>query len=165
MVSRCLLGERCRYDGEVIRNAAVVRMGALVELVPVCPEVEIGLGVPREPIDVVLVAGRCRLVGRSSGRDLTARMEGFCRGFLETVGEVRGFVLKARSPSCGVGDAVVLDGKGEAVGSTDGLFAEAVLRRYGRELVETEVSLEDPTVFSRFVAAVQARVARRRGVV
>jgi uncharacterized protein YbbK (DUF523 family) len=153
VVSRCLLGERCRYDGEVIRSAAVVRLGASVELVPVCPEVEIGLGVSREPIDVVLVAGRHCLVERSTGRDLTARMERFCRRFLETVGEVDGFVLKARSPSCGVGDAVVLDGKGEAVGSTDGLFARAVRETFGALPVVNEEQLEQGGAVERFLAA------------
>jgi len=153
VVSRCLLGERCRYDGEVIRSAALVRLDVLVELVPVCPEVDFGFGVPREPIDIVLVDGRHCLVERSTGRDLTARMERFCRGFLETVGEVDGFVFKARSPSCGVGDAVVLDGKGEAVGTTDGLFARAVMERFGALPVVTEEQLEQDGAVERFVAA------------
>ncbi len=166
VVSRCLLEERCRYDGEVISCAVVERLRQRFEWVPVCPEMEIGLPVPREPIDVVLVGEEHRLIQRSTGRDLTADMERFCRGFLETVGKVDGFVLKARSPSCGVGDAELVDRSGEVLKSTvNGRFAEAVLQRYGRELVETEAGLEDPTVFSRFVAAVQARVARRRGVV
>ena len=152
MVSRCLLGEPCRYDGEVIRSAALVRLGALVELVPVCPEVDFGLGVPRQPIDVVLIAGRHCLVERSTGRDLTGRMERFCRGFLQTVGEVDGFVLKARSPSCGVDD-VVLDDKGEAVGSTDGLFARAVRKTFGPLPVANEEQLEQDGAVERFLAA------------
>lgn len=152
MVSRCLLGEPCRYDEEVIRSAALVRLGALVELVPVCPEVDFGLGVPRQPIDVVLIAGRHCLVERSTGRDLTGRMERFCRGFLQTVGEVDGFVLKARSPSCGVDD-VVLDDKGEAVGSTDGLFARAVRKTFGPLPVANEEQLEQDGAVERFLAA------------
>ncbi len=153
VVSRCLLGERCRYDGEVIRSAAAVRLGALVELVPVCPEKEVGLGVPREPIDIVLVDGKHRLVERSTERDLTGRMERFCRGFLETVGEVDGFVLKARSPSCGVGDAVVLEGKGEAVGTTDGLFVRAIREAFGVLPVVNEEQLEQDGAVERFLAA------------
>lgn len=85
VVSRCLELAACRYDGATIRAPLVRRLAPFVELVPVCPEVEIGLGVPRDPVRLVTLPGGpdCpRMVQPSTGRDLTDAMTGFSRAFL-----------------------------------------------------------------------------------
>jgi uncharacterized protein YbbK (DUF523 family) len=131
VVSKCLLGWPCRYDGKVISCPAVSRLGSRVRFVPVCPEMAIGLGVPREPIRIIRRHGRMRLVQPATGRRLTRKMGAFCRRFLDSLVDVDGFILKSRSPSCGVRDT---PGYGSISGlkadfCSAGLFAAAVRRR------------------------------------
>lgn len=107
-VSACLLGQRVRYNGNDKWHRGVVEeLGAYVGWVPVCPEVELGLGVPREPIELVRSDEHergVRLVGTQSGRDLTEAMSRLARARvaeLSTQG-IAGYVLKSKSPSCGL---------------------------------------------------------------
>jgi len=151
VVSKCLLGKRCRYDGEPISAPAVLDLSKRVKLVPVCPETGIGLPVPRDPIWLVKSSSRVRLIQTRTGADLTAKMRAFCRQFLTGL-EVDGFILKARSPSCAVGDAVAHDAHGKLLEETRaGLFAAAVLDRFPMLPVEDEERLEEPSVMLRFV--------------
>ena len=105
-VSSCLLGERVRHDGGHKRDAYLVEtLGQPVEWVPVCPEAEVGLGTPREPIRLVRDAGRhdgVRLVSRSGVR-LTGRMRRFARDRLRALAkaDLSGYIPKKDSPSCG----------------------------------------------------------------
>ena len=102
-VSRCLLGDEVRYDGGHKRHTLLLDvLGPHVEWLPVCPEVEVGMGTPREPVHLVAGADGVRMLGVTSGRDWTAAMEGFAGprvAALKAAG-VSGYVLKARSPSC-----------------------------------------------------------------
>lgn len=152
-VSACLLGEEVRYDGghkldRSVRDA----LGAQVDFIPVCPEFELGLGVPREPIGLAGDPERPRLRGLESGEDLTSRMEAWCTTRAEQLGAIglSGFVLKARSPSCGIGDARVQTSTGEVPGT--GLFAQALARVLPPELPRIdEESLRSPKVMERFI--------------
>ena len=102
-ISRCLLGDEVRYDGGHKRQALLLdALGPDVEWVPVCPEVEIGMGTPREPVHLVAGGNGVRMLGVTSGRDWTEAMEAFARqrvAQLKAAG-LSGYVLKARSPSC-----------------------------------------------------------------
>ena len=106
-ISSCLLGEAVRYDGGHKRDPYLVEtLGRLVEWVPVCPEAELGLGTPREPIRLVRDAGQAdgvRLVGRSGVR-LTGGMRRFARSRVRALAkaDLSGYVLKKDSPSCGM---------------------------------------------------------------
>ena len=104
VISACIDFEPVRYNGQVIPYDFVRALGEHADLVPVCPEVEIGLGVPRDPIRVELSQGEARLVQPSSGADLTERMVEFTDGYLGSLEAVDGFILKSRSPSCGPSD-------------------------------------------------------------
>jgi len=152
-VSACLLGDPVRYDGGHKRSRAVVdTVGPEVEWVPVCPEVELGMGVPREP--VALIAGR--MIGSISGRDHTDAMNRFAEARIAALGPLDGYVLKSRSPSCGL-----LDVPGAPDGS--GLFASA-LRRLRPDLpVIDEIGLEDDDRRRAFLAAVRASAAAAAG--
>lgn len=166
VVSRCLELAACRYDGAVIHAPLVRRLAPFLELVPVCPEVEIGLGVPRDPVRLVTppaAPDRPRMVQPATGRDLTGAMTAFSRAFLERVGPVDGFLLKSRSPSCGVEDTKLYAGPGEEtpVGLGAGLFARAVLERFGHLPVADEERLADPEARHRFLAELFARARRR----
>jgi uncharacterized protein YbbK (DUF523 family)/uncharacterized protein YbgA (DUF1722 family) len=153
-ISACLLGERVRWDGGEKRDAFLVeRLGRFVEYVPVCPEVELGLGVPREPIDLVRVGGAIRLVGRS-GADHTERMRAFAERRLDELAalDLAGFVLKRGSPSCGV-ERVRVRGAG---GGDDGrgLFAAALMARMPLLPVEEEGRLGEPARRESFLERV-----------
>ena len=151
VVSKCLLGERCRYNGETISAPAVLSLSNQVEFVPVCPETGIGLPIPRDPIRLVKIGTRIRLIQTRTGRDLTAKMRSFCRRFLAGL-EVDGFVLKARSPSCAIRDAAVHEHGGEVTEETrPGLFAAEILGRFPGLPVEDEERLEEPLVTLRFM--------------
>jgi uncharacterized protein YbbK (DUF523 family) len=144
VVSKCLLGERCRYDGKTISAPWIQGLAAVVRFVPVCPEVGIGLPVPRDPIRLVETADGIRLVQTQTGRDLSRKMRSFCRRFLATQ-KPDGFILKARSPSCAVSDAPVYDESGQETGAElPGVFADAALDRSLFAPMEDEEGLRDP---------------------
>ena len=134
VVSRCLLGRRCRYDGKVISCPAIERLNSRIRFIPVCPETAIGLGVPRAPIRIVSDQKRLRLVQPATGCRLTRKMNAFCRQFLGSLPAVDGFILKSRSPSCGIRDAPVYSSASAPAPTARraGLFAAAVRQRLPR---------------------------------
>src|SRR5689334_15405138 len=103
-ISACLLGERVRYDGGHKRDAFLVDVfGRYVEWVPVCPEFEIGLGVPRETLCLVNNDGRVRLI-TESGQDHTDKMVAWAERRIDQLARLNlcGYIFKRSSPSCGV---------------------------------------------------------------
>ena len=148
-VSACLLGEEVRYDGGHKRSSALTGIVG-VEWVAVCPEVEVGMGVPREP--VALIAGR--MVSSKSGTDHTDAMNRFAAERIAALGALDGYVLKSRSPSCGL-----VDVPGGPDGS--GLFA-AVLRRLRPDLpIVEESALDEDRQRRAFLDAVAAHFRSR----
>ena len=101
VISRCITFEPVRYNAQIISSEFVEKLKPFVNFVPVCPEVEIGLGVPRDPIRIVLVNGERRLMQPSTGLDFTEKMEQFANSYLNSLDEVDGFILKRGSPSSG----------------------------------------------------------------
>ncbi|AAM07452.1 TPA: DUF523 and DUF1722 domain-containing protein [Methanosarcina acetivorans] len=153
VVSRCLEFDHCRYNGDMIRSHVVAKLKEYVDFLPVCPEVEIGLGVPRNPVRIVLERSEHRLIQPSSGKDVTEDMKTFCTRFLDSIENVDGFILKFRSPSCGFKDVKVYpsaDGKG-VVGKTSGYFGGAVLERYSFLPVEDEGRLRNSRIKEHFL--------------
>jgi uncharacterized protein YbbK (DUF523 family) len=102
VVSSCLGLDACRFDGSSASSRFVELLQPHVDLVPVCPELSLGLGAPRPPVRLVQLDGQTRLVQPTTGRDLTDTMQDFARSFLESLPPVDGFLLKSRSPSCGL---------------------------------------------------------------
>jgi len=153
IVSRCLEFDHCRYNGDMVRSSVVAKLKEYVDFLPVCPEVEIGLGVPRSPVRVVLDRGEHRLIQPSSGKDVTEDMKNFCTRFLDSIEDVDGFILKFRSPSCGIKDVKIypsVDGKG-AVGKTSGYFGGAVLKSYPFLPIEDEGRLRNARIKEHFL--------------
>jgi uncharacterized protein YbbK (DUF523 family) len=165
-VSACLLGEPVRYDGRHKRSATVVDvLGPLVEWVPVCPEVELGLGVPREPIRLVRAGGATRLVAEASGADHTeAMLRHAAARVRELEGlELSGYVTKKDSPSCGLGRvAVHPSSSGPASPDGVGLFVSVLRERLPSLPIEEEDRLEHPAVRARFLERIFA-YARGKG--
>jgi len=167
-VSACLLGEEVRWDGRHKRAEWVAgALGRSVEWVPVCPEVEAGLGVPRPPIRLEDAGGgRVRLACPSTGEDLTARMEAFAEARVRALRDagIAGYVLKARSPSCGR-DGVEVRGAagGRPRPAGRGLFAEALLRLLPGLPVEEEDALRDAAARRAFLERARAYDRAREG--
>jgi uncharacterized protein YbgA (DUF1722 family)/uncharacterized protein YbbK (DUF523 family) len=155
-VSRCLLGEEVRYDGQHKRDRFLVEvLGPLVEWVPVCPEVEVGLGIPREAMRLERgEPDEPRLVTIQTRRDLTARMTRFSERRVRALADedLCGYVLKKSSPSCGLHRVKVYPG-GAAAPALEGrgLFAAALVRAFPNLPVEEEGRLEDPALRESFI--------------
>lgn len=157
-ISSCLLGEKVRFDGGDKRAAFVDTLGSAVEWVPVCPEVEAGLGVPREPIRLVRAASITRLVGVDTGADRTEVLVRFStrRAAALAHAGLDGYVFKRDSPSCGLG-CVKVYGEGRAYRRVGrGVFASALVSRLPLLPAEEEGRLADPALLERFVERVFA---------
>lgn len=158
-VSSCLLGEEVRWNGAHKRDPYLTEvLGRYFEWVPICPEMEIGLGVPREAIRLEGDPGAPRLVARTSGEDLTARMEAFAERRVEALAalDLCGYILKSDSPTCGMERVKV---HGTALGRPKqgvGLFARALMRRWPLLPVEEEGRLHDPGLRENFIERVFA---------
>jgi len=158
-VSACLLGQEVRYDGGHKRDPFLVEtFGRYVEWVHVCPEVEVGLGTPRDPIRLERDGKDVRLVNPKTGTDLTRKMRTYAtRRVAGLRGQnLYGYILKKDSPSCGMERVRVYDGKGVPSRNGRGLFAEALLRRCPTLPVEEEGRLNDPRIRENFVERVFA---------
>ena len=158
-VSSCLLGEQVRFDGGHKRSDFLVEtLGRFVEFVPVCPEMEIGLGVPRETLRLVRKGDAVRLVADKSGLDHTDKMNTFAQRRTIALGreDLSGYVLKKNSPSCGMERVRVYGASGMATREGAGLFASALMRRYPSLPIEEEGRLNDPHLRENFVERVFA---------
>ena len=145
VVSKCLGFEACRYNGEKLHDDFVDALGPWVRWRPVCPEVAIGLGVPRDPIRVVEKAGRPRLVQPATGLDCTEAMLDFSTEFLNSLETVDGFLLKSRSPSCGPQDVKIYSSLKPGASSRrgPGIFGGEVSRSFANLAVEHEGRLRN----------------------
>lgn len=158
-VSSCLLGHRVRYDGEHKRHRAVTdTLSRLFDIVAVCPEMEVGMGVPREPVDLVGDPKVPRMVGQRSGRDWTGIMRRYGRRRAAEIErlEISGFVLKAGSPSCGPDRVPVLAEAGGDHRPGSGLFARALADAVPLLPVEAEDRLDDAALCENFAERVHA---------
>jgi uncharacterized protein YbgA (DUF1722 family)/uncharacterized protein YbbK (DUF523 family) len=131
----------------------VKKLTPYVHFSPVCPEVEIGLGIPRHPVRLILKDGKPKLVQPATNEDATERMKTFVNSFLTSVKEVDGFVLKSRSPSCGVKDVKIYSGskKGMAATKGQGFFGGAVLEAFPHLPVEDEGRLTNFRIREHFL--------------
>jgi len=153
-ISSCLLGNNVRYDGGnrldyFLRDT----LGLIVEWVPVCPEVESGLSVPREAMYLVGDRDLIRLVTKLTGIDHTERLMHWAQDRLMELSQLAlsGFVFKARSPSCGVRDAEILTSSSSVISRGSGLFAAAIMHYFPALPIEDEEGLRDVANRERFL--------------
>jgi uncharacterized protein YbbK (DUF523 family) len=163
-ISSCLLGEPVRYDGGHKRDAFLTdELARHVEFVSLCPEVEIGLGVPRPTLRLERRGDDVRMVVTESGEDLTERMRSWAQGAAERIAAagLDGYVLKKSSPSCGMERVKVYDENGAPARGGRGLFAAALMERLPLLPVEEEGRLRDARLREHFVARIFARARVR----
>lgn len=154
VVSKCLGFSKCRYNGQVIQDDFVDKLGEYVHYITVCPEVEIGLGIPRKPIRLVLEDNEITLFQPETKNEYTYEMKKFTNDFLSSLKDVDGFLLKGRSPSCGIKDTKIYDGKKNpnVLRKGDGIFAKEVLRKYPYLAIEGEGRLTNFKIREHFLA-------------
>jgi uncharacterized protein YbgA (DUF1722 family)/uncharacterized protein YbbK (DUF523 family) len=158
-ISTCLLGEQVRYDGGHKHDHFLTdTLGPYIEWVSVCPELEVGMGVPREAVRLAGQVSSPRMVGISSGEDWTERMLAYSRRRVEQIGKLKldGYVLKSKSPSCGMERVKIYNPKGMATRDGRGLFAGVLIKGHPLIPVEEEGRLNDPHLRDNFIVRVFA---------
>jgi uncharacterized protein YbgA (DUF1722 family)/uncharacterized protein YbbK (DUF523 family) len=153
VVSRCIEFDAVRYNGQMIASDFVKQLKPHVDFITVCPEVEIGLGIPREGLRIVLIEGKKRLIQPATKLDFTEKMELWADAFLNSLPEVDGFILKSRSPSSGLrGSKVYPEGeKVASIGRSSGLFGGKVLERFSDLAIEEEDRLRNSRIREHFL--------------
>ncbi len=152
IVSKCLGFAPCRYNGISLPDKKIDVLKPFVEYKPVCPEVEIGLGIPRDPIRMVLINGKPELYQTATNRYVTEQMNAFVNNYLSTAGEVDGFILKDRSPSCGLKDVKLYSPNGMSIkGNASGFFGSKIEELYSLYPAETEGRLSNFTIREHFL--------------
>ncbi len=153
-VSSCLLGNNVRYNGGHAHDRFITgTLGEFVEFVPVCPEVECGLGVPRLTMHLKGDVENPRLVTTKTGEDHTERMVSWAKKKLEELANegLCGFIFKKNSPSSGMAHVKVFNDKGQPVNKGSGIFAGMFMRRFPLIPVEEDGRLNDPILRENFI--------------
>jgi uncharacterized protein YbgA (DUF1722 family)/uncharacterized protein YbbK (DUF523 family) len=153
VVSKCIEFEPVRWDGRIISSDFVKQLKDYVDFVTVCPEVEIGLGIPREPLRIVKKEENLNLIQPATGLDLTQKMESFSKRFLGSLRDVDGFILKSKSPSSAIKDARIYPSEERvaAIGHGPGIFGKAVLDNFSNKAVEDEKRLLNGRIREHFL--------------
>ena len=155
-ISRCLLGDAVRYDGQSKANTIVLeKLNKIFELVPVCPEVEAGLSIPRPPVQLTGSIKNPKLTGRDDpSLDITDIMQLYCETRPAGLNYLSGFIFKSRSPSCGLNSTpVYIDGL--CVTETGrGIFTKNLCKTYPDLPVIEDTELKAKNQLDRFMQAV-----------
>ncbi len=158
-ISACLLGQKVRFDGGHKREQFLTDLfGRFVEWIPICPEVEVGMGVPRETVRLMGAPSNPKMIAERSGKDWTAAMNQLAAKRLRelVVINLSGYVFKKNSPSCGMERVRVYSSKGMPERRGRGLFAAAVMNQWPLLPVEEEGRLNDLKLRENFIERVFA---------
>lgn len=169
-VSQCLIGDNVRYNGESKKQDYVCDvLSRNFDLKPICPEVEIGLGVPRKPIQLVFTENRVRARQvENPDNDFTDALIAHAHSVAAQLQCVAGYVFKARSPSCGVNSTDVLDLSGKDVCESEiskkssGIFAQVIQSLLPDLPIVDEIVFEDPLKKDLFLENVFCYVAYKK---
>jgi len=155
-VSRCLLGDAVRYDGRSKKNTIVLEeLSKLFELIPVCPEVEAGLSIPRPPVQLTGDIENPKLAGRDNHAiDITEVMQNYCLTKPEELKDISGFIFKSRSPSCGLDSTPVFIDDRCVTETSRGIFAKHLCEYYPGLIVIEDTDLDDSTQLNKFKQAI-----------
>jgi uncharacterized protein YbgA (DUF1722 family)/uncharacterized protein YbbK (DUF523 family) len=153
VISRCIEFDNCRYNSQIIRSDFVKKLKPHIDFITVCPEVEVGLGIPRLPVRVVLKNKAKKLIQPETSKDLTSKMNTFSKNFLINLENVDGFILKSRSPSCGINDVKIYPSseKSAPIYRESGVFGENVLKLFPSIAIEDEARLRNTIIREHFL--------------
>ncbi len=140
LVSECLGFKACRYDGSMIANDFIDKLKDYVDMVTVCPEVSIGMSVPREAVRIIKDKAGTRLVTSYQGCDYTEEMSMFAKAYVKEIEvmNLHGAILKSRSPSCGIKDVKIYPEVGKVAASGDKTSGY-----FGRQVLTLGIPMED----------------------
>jgi len=152
LLSKCIEFENCRYNGQIIRSDFVEKLKKFVDFIPVCPEVEIGLGVPRNPIRIVEKKDKLLLIQPETKKDVTKDMIDFSNKFLKNL-EIDGAILKSKSPSCGIKDVKIYptELKSAPTRKDKGFFGGVVINKFSLYPIENEDRLRNHIIKEHFL--------------
>lgn len=152
-VSRCLLGDAVRYDGQSKPCAVIIEhLSEQFELIAVCPEVEAGLGIPRPPVQLTGSTETPHITGRDNAAlDITKQMQAYCEQRIPELSQLAGFIFKSRSPSCGLGSTPVFIAGQCVTDNFDGVFTSAFKKHYPHAAIIDEIALQDDIKRERFL--------------
>lgn len=156
ILSRCLELKSCRYNGHMIRDQVVAALLPYINVIPVCPEEEIGLGTPRDPIRIVRDGQGNKLIQPATGSDITERMEQFANCYVSDLKDLDGAILKSRSPSCGIRDTKIYPKAEESTtsGRGAGFFARQVRQQFPNFPIADEGRLASAAWREHFLTAI-----------
>ncbi|QAA33902.1 YbgA family protein [Clostridium manihotivorum] len=156
VVSKCLGNTACRYNGEASTFSLYIKLKPFVEFIEVCPEMAIGLPVPREVIRLVREKDTIKLVESSSLKEYTEDMINFSTNFIDNLKGVNGFLLKSRSPSCGTRDVKIYQGtaKGAQSSKGKGIFGGLVQDRFSYLPIEEDGRLKNFAIRDHFLSSI-----------
>jgi len=151
-ISSCLLGENVRFDSGHKKNSYITGvLNDYFEFTPFCPEVEIGLGIPREPIRLISVDDEVRCVGtKNSTLDFTEKLDDIAEKQKHWHDDLCGYIVKKDSPSCGM-ERVKIYNEGTPIRSGTGIYAKRLMENYPFLPVEEEGRLEDSHLRENFI--------------
>ena len=129
IISACLLGENCRYDGKTKINNEILKKYKEYEIIPFCPESPV-FGTPRQRISVVQIDGENRIITDNTNEDVTQRLEDEISSFIAKFSHIKEIVLKSKSPSCGLGTTPILDKNRNYLKLGNGIAAEILLKKF-----------------------------------
>lgn len=158
-ISRCLLGDAVRFDGGHKHDRFLTEtLGEYFEWIPVCPEMDAGMGVPRESVRLVSYPEGLRMEGVRSKTDFTRPMKEYSLAKINELQNetLHGFILKKDSPSCGMERVRIYRSSGSALRQGSGLFAAELLSRFPDLPVEEEGRLHDMRLRENFIERVFA---------
>ncbi|WP_455219020.1 DUF523 domain-containing protein [Kaarinaea lacus] len=159
-VSSCLLGHKVRYDGQDRKNKNVLKLCEQFHCIAICPEYAIGLGIPREPINVVLTGSDKRVRGiENPNHDVTEALQEYADSIHESIPTLCGYVFKSRSPSCGVNSTPFFSETGTELGIDSGIYSSQIKQRRQDLPIVEETQLTTGEDIQRFIDAVNTYAA------
>ena len=137
IISACLLGHLCRYDGKTKKTTEIADAFKDYEIIPFCPEAPV-FGTPRERISVIYIEGMNKIITDNTNVDVTKKLEEEINSFIEQNPCVDAIVLKSKSPSCGLGTTPILNEKREKIKQGNGIAAQIFLKKYSHIDIRNE---------------------------
>jgi uncharacterized protein YbbK (DUF523 family) len=140
IVSACLLGELCRYDGKSKYDPSFLEAIQGYELIPFCPEAPL-FGTPRERISIISVEGENRIITDETKIDVTSRLKEEIASFISKNPNPDAIILKSKSPSCGLGTTPILDKNRRVLKYGDGIAASIMKEHYKEIIIQDELQI------------------------
>jgi uncharacterized protein YbgA (DUF1722 family)/uncharacterized protein YbbK (DUF523 family) len=156
VISKCLTFDACRYNGQMIPDPYIEKMKNYIDFMPGCPEVSIHLGVPRDPIRLVLENDIFQLYQPKTSLNCTEAMENFADRWLKNQIGIDGFLLKSRSPSCGIKDVRVYPSMDStsSIKKDKGYFGQKVSTIYPHLVLEDEGRINNARIREHFLTQI-----------